>query len=231
MLSTLYVLISLNSGDEHRCRPPSTNSGGRVPPFTSDLHLWLVLCLTYIAQCYAYYEDFNEMYVFFSTCNIASASAFYLSRPQKNPQKHPHFTRLKIRKSADPHFTEALTRSFTSCITAAHIVTLLSPAWQWLCIPVYKLGLHCIFWSHTLFLTILVYGGSLRPYSLYVHYWWSNLFVLKSIAAETSAKPLGLYMYLEKIKNHIIEYRCSCADLCNFIVIRMSKCSLICVGL
>jgi len=29
---------------------PSTNSGGRVPPFTRDLCLWLVLCLTYIAH-------------------------------------------------------------------------------------------------------------------------------------------------------------------------------------
>jgi len=37
----------------------------------------------------------------FSAYNIASAFAFYSSRPQN----HQHFTRLKIRKSADPHFT------------------------------------------------------------------------------------------------------------------------------
>jgi len=37
LLSTLYVL---NSGvDDHHCRPPSTNSGGRVPPLTRDLRL------------------------------------------------------------------------------------------------------------------------------------------------------------------------------------------------
>jgi len=27
------------------------------------------------------------------------------SHPQKNPQNHPHFTRLKIRRSANLHFT------------------------------------------------------------------------------------------------------------------------------
>jgi len=42
------------------------------------------------------------MQCFSSTYNIASASAFYPTRPQKNPQNHPHFTRLKIRRSADP---------------------------------------------------------------------------------------------------------------------------------
>jgi len=36
LLSTLYVL---NSGDEHHCHPLSTNSGGRVPPFTYYLRL------------------------------------------------------------------------------------------------------------------------------------------------------------------------------------------------
>jgi len=46
-------------------------------------------------QCYAYYEDFNEIYVF-SIYNIVSASALYPSRPQKNTQNHPHFTHLKI---------------------------------------------------------------------------------------------------------------------------------------
>jgi len=46
----------------------------------------------------------------FSSCNIASVSAFYPSRPQKNPQNHPHFIHLKIRKSADPHFTTCLLR-------------------------------------------------------------------------------------------------------------------------
>jgi len=41
------------------------------------------------------------MYIcIFSTYNIASASAFYQSRLQKNPQNHPHFTPLKIRRSA-----------------------------------------------------------------------------------------------------------------------------------
>ena len=42
------------------------------------------------------------MQCFSSTYNIASASAFYLSRPQKNLQNHPHFTRLKICRFADP---------------------------------------------------------------------------------------------------------------------------------
>jgi len=42
------------------------------------------------------------MQCFFSTCNIASASAFYPSRPQKNPQNYPHFSHLKIRRSPDP---------------------------------------------------------------------------------------------------------------------------------
>jgi len=45
------------------------------------------------------------MHCFSSTYNIASASTFYPSRPKNNPQNHPHFTRLKIRRSADPHFT------------------------------------------------------------------------------------------------------------------------------
>jgi len=48
---------------------------------------------------------FGEMQCFSSTYNIASASAFYPSRPQKNQQNHPHFTHLKIRRSANPHFT------------------------------------------------------------------------------------------------------------------------------
>jgi len=39
------------------------------------------------------------MQCFSLTCNIASASAFYPSRPQKNPQNYPHFN---IRKSAGP---------------------------------------------------------------------------------------------------------------------------------
>jgi len=42
------------------------------------------------------------MQCFSSTYNIVSASPFYPSRPQKNPQNHPHFTRLKICRSADP---------------------------------------------------------------------------------------------------------------------------------
>jgi len=41
----------------------------------------------------------------FSTYNIVSASAFYPLHLQENQQNHPHFTRLKIRMSADPHFT------------------------------------------------------------------------------------------------------------------------------
>jgi len=41
------------------------------------------------------------MQCFSLTYNIASASVFYPSRPQKNPQNHPHFTRLKIHRSAD----------------------------------------------------------------------------------------------------------------------------------
>ena len=50
------------------------------------------------------------MYIcIFWTYNIASASAFYQSRLQKNPQNHPHFIRLKICKSADPHFTGDIT--------------------------------------------------------------------------------------------------------------------------
>jgi len=40
--------------------------------------------------------------MFSSTYNIASASVFYPSCPQKNLQNHPCFTRLKIRRSADP---------------------------------------------------------------------------------------------------------------------------------
>ena len=46
----------------------------------------------------------------FSTYNtgIASASTFYLSCLQKNPQNHQHFICLKIRTSADPHFTGGL---------------------------------------------------------------------------------------------------------------------------
>ena len=43
--------------------------------------------------------------MWFSTYNIASTSAFYPPRLQKNPQNHPHFTRLKIRRSTDLHFT------------------------------------------------------------------------------------------------------------------------------
>ena len=48
---------------------------------------------------------FHRNAMFSWTCNIASASAFYPSRPQKNPHNYPHFTHLKIRRSADPHFT------------------------------------------------------------------------------------------------------------------------------
>ena len=46
-------------------------------------------------------KDFNEMCVF-STYNIASASTFYPSRPQKKSAKPSAFYTLKIRKSADP---------------------------------------------------------------------------------------------------------------------------------
>jgi len=48
------------------------------------------------------------MQCFSSTYNIASASAFYPSRPQKKSAKPSHFTRLKIRRSANPHFTGGL---------------------------------------------------------------------------------------------------------------------------
>jgi len=44
-----------------------------------------------------------------------SASVFYPSRSQKNPQNHLHFTRLKIRRSADPHFTGGLICSPQLC--------------------------------------------------------------------------------------------------------------------
>jgi len=45
------------------------------------------------------------MQYFSSTYNIVSASHFTRHVRKKNPQNHPHFTRLKIRRSADPHFT------------------------------------------------------------------------------------------------------------------------------
>ena len=73
--------------------------GGRVLPFTRDLCLWLVLCLTYIARNVMPTTDFNEMRVF-STYNIAFASAFYPSRPQKKSAKN--ICILHFWKSASP---------------------------------------------------------------------------------------------------------------------------------
>jgi len=54
------------------------------------------------------------MQCFSSTYNIASASAFYLSRPQKNLQNHPHFTGLKICRSADPQIRILLDGRFAN---------------------------------------------------------------------------------------------------------------------
>jgi len=70
-------------GDEHHCRPSSTNSGGSVLPFTRDLCLWLVLCLTYIARNVMLTMKISTKCMCFSTYNIASASAFYQSHLQK----------------------------------------------------------------------------------------------------------------------------------------------------
>ena len=60
------------------------------------------------AYCGQTVAHLSNCWALVSTYNIASSSAFYPSPVQKNPQNHPHFTRLKIRKSANPQFTRGL---------------------------------------------------------------------------------------------------------------------------
>jgi len=85
LLSTLYVL---NSGGRTLLSSPSTNSGGRVPLFTRVLHLWLVLCLTYIAHNVVPTMKISTKCMCFFQLIIL--------------RLHPHFTRhirKKIRKT------------------------------------------------------------------------------------------------------------------------------------
>jgi len=46
------------------------------------------------------------MYVLFQLIILRPHPHFTRHVRKKNPQNHPHFTRLKIHRSADPHFTE-----------------------------------------------------------------------------------------------------------------------------
>jgi len=91
-------------GEEHHCRTPSTNFGGRVTPFTRDLCLWLVLCLTVIwRNVMPIMKISTKCMCFFQLTIIVSASAFYPSRPQKKsakPSAFYTFENPQVRRSA-----------------------------------------------------------------------------------------------------------------------------------
>jgi len=67
----------------------------------------LVFCLAYIAHNAMPKKISTQCNVFSSTSNIASASAFYPSRPQKNRKTIRIYTfeNPQVRRSANPHFT------------------------------------------------------------------------------------------------------------------------------
>ena len=92
-------------GDEHHSSP-STNSVGRFPPFTRDLRLWLVLCLTYIALMLCLLWRFQRnVCVFFQLIILRPIRILPVTSAKEIRKTICILTCLKICKPSDLHFT------------------------------------------------------------------------------------------------------------------------------